>query len=188
AMCHLGEKDHTAIVLRFFEDKELKEVGTALGVSPNAAKTRVSRALEKLRRFFAHRGIAVSAAALAGAVSAHSVQAAPIGLAATVTAAAVKGTSVTSSTLTLIKTTIKIMTYTKFKTVAAAGLALLLAGTSGMVVHVVNAQANRAKGSADAAAPGFAGFATPEAALKSFVWSESTGDLQKLLAACTPEQ
>ena len=34
----------------------------------------------------------------------------------------------------------------------------------------------------------FAGFATPEAALKSFVWSESTGDLDKLLAACTPEQ
>ena len=35
AMCHLREKDHTAIVLRFFEGKVLKGVGTALGVSPN---------------------------------------------------------------------------------------------------------------------------------------------------------
>lgn len=186
AMCHLGQKDHTAIVLRFFEGKDLKEVATALGVSPNAAKTRVSRALEKMRKFFARRGIAVSAAAIAGAVSAHSVQAAPIGLAATVTAAAVKGTGVTVSIITLIQTTLKIMTYTKLKTVAAGGLlALALIGTSGLVVHVVNAQSTRAKSSVDPAVPGFA---TPEAALKSFIWSESTGDLQKLLAACTPEQ
>lgn len=188
AMCHLGQKDHTAIVLRFFEGKDLKEIGAALGVSPNAAKTRVSRALEKLRRFFAHRGIAVSAAGLAGAVSAHSVQAAPIGLAASVTGAVAKGTTVTASTLTLIKTTLRIMTYTKIKTVAAGSvMALLLAGASGVVVHVVNAHADGPKSSA-AGLPDFAGFATPEAALKSFIWSESTGDLQKLLAACTSEQ
>ena len=81
------------------------------------------------------------------------------------------------------------MTYTKIKTVAAGGaLALLLAGTSALVVHRVHAQASGAKGSSDVAVPGFAGFVSPEAALKSFIWSESTGDLQKLLAACTHEQ
>jgi hypothetical protein len=67
-------------------------------------------------------------------------------------------------------------------------LALLLAGTSALVVHRVHAQASGPKGSSDVAIPGFAGFSSPEAALKSFIWSESTGDLQKLLAACTPEQ
>lgn len=81
------------------------------------------------------------------------------------------------------------MTYTKIKTVTAGSvLALLLAGTTVSVVHRVYAQASGAKEPSNVTKPTFAGFASPEAALKSFIWSESTGDLQKLLAACTPEQ
>jgi hypothetical protein len=189
AMGHLGDKDHSAIILRFFEGKDLKEVGAALGVSPNAAKTRVSRALQKLRRFFARRGIAVSTAVLAGAVSAHSVQAAPVGLAATVTSAVFKGTTATASNLALIKTTLKLMAFTKIKTIVGGSLAgLLLAGTAGLVAHVVHAQPAGTKALSGPSTLNFAGFATPETALKSFVWSESTGDLEKLLAACTSEQ
>src|SRR6202023_1732060 len=56
AMAQLGEKDHSAIVLRFFEGKDLKQVGVALGVSENTAKTRVSHATQKLRKFFIRRG------------------------------------------------------------------------------------------------------------------------------------
>jgi len=189
AMRQLGQKDHSAIVLRFFEGKDLKQVGAALGVSQNAAKTRVSRALEKLRKFFAKRGMTLSAAALAGAVATNSVQAAPIGLATSVTVAAIKGTTVTTSTLTLIKTTLKIMAWTKFKTVAGVGIiALLVAGSTTVVIYSVNAQTNVAKASGNPRLPAFSGYATPEAALKSFIWSEGTGDLDKLLAACTPEQ
>jgi RNA polymerase sigma factor (sigma-70 family) len=187
AMRQLGQKDHNAIVLRYFEGKDLKRVGAALGVSQNAAKTRVSRALEKLRKMFAKQGIALTATVLAGAIGANSVQAAPIGLATSVTVAAVKGTTVTVSTLTLIKTTLKIMAWTKFKSVAGVGiLALLVAGTVTVVICSVNAQTSVAK--AGAQLPAFSGYATPEAALKSFIWSESTGNLDKLLAACTPEQ
>jgi RNA polymerase sigma factor (sigma-70 family) len=189
AMAQLGEKDHCAIVLRFFEGKDLKQVGAALGVSENSAKTRVSRATDKLRKFFVRRGITLSAAAIAGAISANSIQAAPIGLATSVTAAAVKGTAVTVSTLTLIKTTLKIMAWTKFKSVAAGSvIALLLAGTATIVIQTVNAQTNVGKASPKSPTFAPAGFATPEAALKSFIWSESTGDLDKLLAACTPAQ
>jgi hypothetical protein len=189
AIAHLGEKDHDAVVLRFIEGRSFKEVGSALGTSEAGAKMRVNRALEKLRTFFHKRGFGFSLAMIGGVISAHSVQGAPIGLATTVTAAAVKGTSATASTLTLIKTTLRIMTYTKIKTIATgSALALLLAGTSALVVHVINAQANEAKGSSDVAVPGFAGFASPEAAMKSFIWLESTGDLQKVLAACTAEQ
>lgn len=43
AMARLGKKDHSAIVLRFFEGKDLKQVGAVLGVSKSTAKTRVSR-------------------------------------------------------------------------------------------------------------------------------------------------
>ena len=55
AMEKLGQKDHDALVLRFFEGRNFREVGVALGASEEAAKVRVGRALEKLRRFFTKR-------------------------------------------------------------------------------------------------------------------------------------
>src|ERR1017187_4421851 len=55
AMEKLGQKDHDAVVLRFFQNKNFSEVGAALGASEDAAKMRVSRALEKLRKFFTKR-------------------------------------------------------------------------------------------------------------------------------------
>src|SRR5580658_3024234 len=57
AMEHLGQKDHDAVVLRFFEGRNYKEVGAALGASENAAKKRVTCALEKLRRYFSKHGV-----------------------------------------------------------------------------------------------------------------------------------
>ena len=97
AMGRLGERDRNAIVLRFFENKSLGEVGVALGATEDAAKMRVNRALEKLRKFFAKRGGIFSAAAIAGAVSANSVQTAPAGLAAIISATALSGTTITTA-------------------------------------------------------------------------------------------
>ncbi len=189
AMSQLREKDHCAIVLRFFEGKDLKQVGAALGVSENTAKTRVSRAMEKLRKLFMKRGITLSAAAIAGAVSAHSVQAAQIGLATSVTVAAVKGTNVTTSTLTIIKTTIKIMAWTKFKT-AAVGVAVALLATGAVTVAIQTVIAQTTAGDAPPKDSRFvlAGYATPEAAFKSLLAEMSTGNFKRCLAACTPDQ
>ena len=53
AMNSLGEDDRAALLLRFFENKSLREVGTALGVSDDTAQKRVTRALERLRKTFA---------------------------------------------------------------------------------------------------------------------------------------
>ncbi len=80
ALGGLNEKDRQAIVLRFFQNKSLQEVGAALGASEDAAKMRVNRALEKLQRFFTKRGVTLSGVLLAGTVSANSVQAAPAGI------------------------------------------------------------------------------------------------------------
>ena len=88
----------------FFGGKSLREVGVALGANEDAAKKRVSRALEKLRAFFAKRGVSSTTAIIAGAISANSVQAAPVALAKAVTAIAVaKGAMAGGSTLTLIQ-------------------------------------------------------------------------------------
>src|ERR1039458_10168916 len=140
AMGQLGDKDRAAVVLRFFGGKSFSEVGTAAGVSENAAKKRVIHALEKLHRYFAKRGVSSTTAIIAGAISANSVQAAPVALAKTVSAVAIaKGAAASGSTLTLIKGALKIMAWTKAKTAVVAGVAILLTvGTTTMVVKSVN--------------------------------------------------
>src|SRR6476619_6345224 len=45
AMAGLSEADHHAVVLRFFDDKSMKEIGAVLGASEDAAKMRVGRAV-----------------------------------------------------------------------------------------------------------------------------------------------
>jgi uncharacterized protein (TIGR03435 family) len=99
----------------------------------------VHRAVEKLRGFFTKRGVALSSVAITGAISANSVQAAPVTLAKSVTAVAiVKGAAASGSTLTLIKGALKIMAWTKAKTIVVAGAAVLFAtGTTVVVVERV---------------------------------------------------
>jgi RNA polymerase sigma factor (sigma-70 family) len=131
AMEQLGQKDHDALVLRFFENKTFAEVGATLGASEDAAKMRVNRALEKLRKFFTKRGVSSTTAILAGTISANSVQAAPVALAKSVTAVAIaKGAAASGSTLTLIKGALKIMAWTKMQTaVATAAIIICMAGS-----------------------------------------------------------
>ena len=139
AMAGLNETDRHAVVLRFFDGKSMKEVGAALGANEDAAKKRVNRALEKLRKFFTKRGIASTTATLAGVISANSVQAAPAMLAKTVTAVAVaKGAAASGSTLTLVKGALKLMAWTKAKTAIIAGaIVLLAAGTTTVTVKEI---------------------------------------------------
>src|ERR1043166_5763928 len=85
----LDETDRAAILLRYFENKSLREVGRTLGASDDAAQKRVSRAVERLREFFVKRGVSASAAGLTVVVSTHAVQAAPVGLAPSISTAAV---------------------------------------------------------------------------------------------------
>lgn len=139
AMGGLGEKDRNAIVLRFFGGKSLGDVGAALGTSEDAAKMRVNRALEKLRKIFSRRGVALTTTIIAGAVSANSVQAAPVGIVVTIAGAAAKGSAIPASTITLVKGVLKVMAWTKAKTAAVTGAVLILAaGTTTVAVKLVH--------------------------------------------------
>ena len=139
ALAQLGETDHNAIVLRFFEGRNFNEVGAALGASEDTAKKRVDRAVEKLRKFFTKRGITLSTVVLSGAVSANSIQAAPAALAKSVTTAVIAQGSITAaSTLALVEGTMKIMTWIKVKTaIGVATGALLVAGTVTVAVSTL---------------------------------------------------
>jgi RNA polymerase sigma factor (sigma-70 family) len=128
AMSRLGKKEREAVVLRFFKEQSLREVAAALQVTEAAAQSRVHRALEKLHRYFARRGVSSTTAIIAGAISANSVQAAPVALVKTVSAvAAAKGAAASGSTLTLIKGALKLMAWTKAKTAIVSGVFVLLA-------------------------------------------------------------
>jgi RNA polymerase sigma factor (sigma-70 family) len=185
AMAWLGEGDRDAIVLRFFEGRSLNQVGSALGTTEEAAKKRVSRGLEKLRKFFARRGVAASAVTVAGLLAANSVQAAPTGLAKTISAVALtKGTTASASTLTLIKGAMKVMAWTKMKTVAVIGVVVILAtGTTGVVIEHRHPSKEPVPGKPWA----FVGFDTPEGALQSAYWAMSKGDMKTIKASYTPE-
>jgi hypothetical protein len=123
----LGETDRNAIVLRFLQGKNFKEVGVGLGASEEAAQMRVGRALEKMRKLFARRGVVLSATALAGVMGAHAIQAAPAGFAASTSAAIVSGAALTASTLTIAKGTFEVMAWTKTQLAIGAGVVILLA-------------------------------------------------------------
>ncbi|HEY3913338.1 MAG TPA: sigma-70 family RNA polymerase sigma factor [Verrucomicrobiae bacterium] len=135
ALAQLGEKDRQAVLLRFFENKSLKEVGSSLGTGEDTARMRISRALEKLRRFFLKRGVVSTTAIIAGAISANSVQAIPAGLATTITATVVKGSAVATSILTLVKGTLNIMAWIKTKTVVVISASTLIAGAAVLTLH-----------------------------------------------------
>ncbi len=125
----LREKDRRAIVLRFYEGRNLREIGLALGASEAAAEKRVNRALEKLHRFFTRHGISSTTAVIAKTISANSIQVAPAALAKTISAVAIaKGSTAAVSTLTLVKGTMTTMTWLKLKFAVGLCAALLIAG------------------------------------------------------------
>jgi len=136
AMARLGATDRDAVVLRYFEKKTLSEVGAALGIEERAAQKRVSRALEKLRQFFVKRGVVSTTDIVAGAISAHSVQAVPVTLAKSVTATALaKSAAAGGSTLTFSKGVLKLMSWTKSKTaIVTCVIVLLTAGTATLTI------------------------------------------------------
>ena len=141
AMNRLNGKERALLALRYFNNKSAAETAALLGIREGAAHKRASRALEKLRRFFLKRGINSTTATIAGAISAHSVQAAPVALAKSVTAVALaKGAAASGSTLTLIQRALKLMAWTKAKTAVAVGVAAILAtGTTAIVVREITA-------------------------------------------------
>jgi RNA polymerase sigma factor (sigma-70 family) len=99
ALGELSEPDRDALLLRYFERKSASEMAQSLGISDEAAQKRVNRAVERLREFFAKRGVTVGASGLVVVISANAVQAAPVGLAVTIsTAAALAGTTLATAT------------------------------------------------------------------------------------------
>jgi uncharacterized protein (TIGR03435 family) len=138
-MGSLGKTDRNAVVLRYFENKSAAEIGATLRMNEETARRRVNRAVEKLRKFFAARGVTLSCGILTAAISANSVKAAPAAMAKAVTLVAVaKGATASASTLTVIKGALKIMAWTNTKTAIVVFASVLLAtGTATVTIKEI---------------------------------------------------
>jgi RNA polymerase sigma factor (sigma-70 family) len=118
----LNPTDRDALVLRFLRQQDLRAVGEALGISEDAARKRVDRALEKLHILLKDRGATLSLAALGTALATEAVTAAPAGLAATISSAAILAGSTTTTALTATKA---IAMTTLHKTLITATIAIV---------------------------------------------------------------
>jgi RNA polymerase sigma factor (sigma-70 family) len=122
----LGHQERVAVLLRFFEQLDFRQVGERLGVSEEAARKRVHRALEKLQLLLERRGVAFSATALAAFLVANAASAAPVGLVTTITTGAMAGVASSGSVALNL---INLLTMTKMKISIVSAVLVLGMGT-----------------------------------------------------------
>ena len=73
----LASADRQAVLLRFFQQQSMREVGHAMGVSEDAAKMRVGRAVERLRVWLAAKGVHCTVVTLTSLMLSRGIEAAP---------------------------------------------------------------------------------------------------------------
>lgn len=123
--------DRDAILLRFHRGLPYADVAAALGIAGEAARKRVDRAVERLRKQLQRRGCPLETSACVGALGLFGTDAQAAGAAApllashAIKAAAAGSTALTTTTIAIIMTK---------KTTLAATAALLLAGAGAVVL------------------------------------------------------
>ncbi len=128
AMADLDEPSRGLLVLKYFEGKTAREVGAALGITEEAARKRVSRAVDELRDLFERRGVVMSSAFLADALIANAVTQAPAHLAASATSAAAAATVATPASAATAVSSASLFTAVHAKVAAVVVASLLAVG------------------------------------------------------------
>jgi RNA polymerase sigma factor (sigma-70 family) len=122
ALHALKQRDRELVLLRFFQNHSYDEMSAKLGLSADAARFRLVRALEKMRRQLATRGLVSTSAALALALAAQAQAAVPLGMAQTMAGLALAAKAPAATALRLSQI---FMSTTKTKVAILAGAAVL---------------------------------------------------------------
>lgn len=125
AMLELGGRTRDLLMLRFFESLPFAAIGARFGISEDAARIRVQRALDRMRALLARRGVHSTAAGLGMALSCQPAIAAPAGLAANITSAAVASAAAEGAGIAGL-----ILTFMNSAKISGVGTAALLLGCS----------------------------------------------------------
>jgi RNA polymerase sigma factor (sigma-70 family) len=123
ALDKMNPLDRDALLLRFFEQRSLKEIGAALGSGEDAARKRVARALDKLRDLLIRRGVTTSVSALSLAMAAKGIQSAPVNLAGSIASSSLVAGGAAATGITAFNI-IRTITMSQFKTAFLAAVAI----------------------------------------------------------------
>ncbi len=123
-LARLSQADRTALLLRYYERRSLRDVGDVLGISEEAAKKRLQRAVEKLRTRMAGKQMPLGAEARTAILADKLVQPAPAKLSAAILAHAAHGTTAT----VMSASQSKFAAHVSFKALASGKTALTAAG------------------------------------------------------------
>lgn len=135
-LAELSPRDRDVLLLRFFRGMPLAELGATLSLTPDAARMRVERALQKTHALLLKRGVTSTAVALAGVLSTQAALAPPVGLAAAISSVAVSSAAAGSTTMLFL------MTLSKTKLFVLA--AIITGGAATIVVqHKMNTALRR---------------------------------------------
>lgn len=129
AMSKLSERDRDAVMLRLFEERPFAEIGRALRLTEDAARMRVDRALDRLRRHLRHRGLTSTTAALSLVLANQGFALTPPGLATTIAGTAVSAAKITSGSA-FAGGLITFMSATKTLTTTLGALAAVAIGVA----------------------------------------------------------
>ncbi len=118
AVAGLSHADRTAVLLRFYQKKPLQEIGEHFGISEEAAKKRVSRAVERLRHHLLKGGVTLGGTVLVSVLAAKSVEAVPVALEAGVLSAVGAGASASAVLPQLARETLVAWRWAKVKLIS----------------------------------------------------------------------
>ena len=140
ALNQLNDEDRQALLLRFFGQKAMRDVGTALGVGEDATKMRVSRALDRLRTQLGVGSVACTAAVLGTMLTERTVEAVPIQLLSQLSA--IKLPAVVGAT-GLAGLLSSLMQVSKFNLAAGAVVLAVIVASTVHLVKSLNAPAQK---------------------------------------------
>lgn len=143
ALDRLPDRDREAILLRYFNDQTLEQIGHVQNVAASTVGRRIDRALAHMRHLLKQKGIAVSPAILAGVMAGIGHTAAPQAATASIRTLALASGSLpvsTAGSIGLAKGAINAMTLLKIKLATAAAIATLTVGTAGVLITQAIAQ------------------------------------------------
>ena len=170
AMLDLKTTDREVLVRRFLQNMPLRNIGEAMGTTEEAARKRVTRAIDALAGIFRRRGVVSCTGALLSAALAKTSHSAPAGLLAKATASAKTGASAASFATAMAAAKAKLAVGCAL---AAASIPIGLQWRANRDLHLANEQlagevaALKLLGGAKAATPETSRRESPVAALAS---------------------
>jgi RNA polymerase sigma factor (sigma-70 family) len=190
ALANLSSKERDAVLLRYYQDQGVQEVGAALGISQNTATKRIGRAIERMREFLAGNGLALAAPALVEAIT--QATRVPLPSAEFVARAVSIATGQSLAPLVvqqLAEGVNHMIRIAKLKLVA--GVATIVIGASGLIamnqLFARPADQKPATAPAAVATTQHAPANTPKQALKEFAAAVRKGDASKLAGMSVAE-